>query len=293
MSCAKRPRTGVIFSVDEFLAENPECTMDSMILGIDEAGRGPVIGSMVYSGGMVPLRFHNELVQCGVADSKQLTEVSRTKVLRNLQALEPFEHFTVCLSAERIAQDQLGRRNKNLNTLSKESAIDIIHAATMCAKGKLAAVYVDTVGKPEVYEHQLRQRFPHLRITVTTKADSKYPIVSAASIIAKTTRDALVERIPYAVGSGYPADPTAALLVRTKLHRFFGYNPCKYDFVRFSWAPVAALMKAHCAQVTFEQDLMEKEPGGGERKQKRLSVGPAAIPRDPLLSEILGLRSAA
>ncbi len=78
-------------------------------------------------------------------------------------------------------------------------------------------MFVDTVGPPETYQLKLEQLFPSLSITVSKKADSIYPIVGAASIVAKVNRDRLLKQWTFvegddvvtvggdgAYGSGYP-----------------------------------------------------------------------------------------
>ena len=75
-------------------------------------------------------------------------------------------------------------------------------------------IYVDTVGTPEKYQAKLKQLFPGIDITVSKKADSLYPIVSAASICAKVIRDHILKywtpvekdlNMSNKFGSGYPS----------------------------------------------------------------------------------------
>jgi ribonuclease H2 subunit A len=75
-------------------------------------------------------------------------------------------------------------------------------------------VYVDTVGTPEKYQAKLKQLFPAIDITVSKKADSLFPIVSAASICAKVIRDHILKHwnpdekdlnMSTKFGSGYPS----------------------------------------------------------------------------------------
>ena len=103
------------------------------------------------------------------------------------------------------------------------------------------------MGPAEKYQQKLCQVFPGIHITVTKKADSLFPIVSAASICAKVTRDAIIENWQYAeglefprtYGSGYPSDPaTKEWLVEVK-DQVFGYP----GFVRFSWGTCRHLLE--------------------------------------------------
>ena len=99
-------------------------------------------------------------------------------------------------------------------------------------------VYVDTVGDAGRYQDRLSNEFTGVQFTVCPKADALYPIVSAASIVAKVTRDAqLKERAVGAdgkalystsLGSGYPGDPDTKAWLEGHADRVFGYP----DFVR-------------------------------------------------------------
>lgn len=93
-----------------------------------------------------------------------------------------------------------------------DAAIGLIRSAVECGVN-ISHVFVDTVGKPEKYQAYLKSIFPKLKITVAKKADSTYPIVSAASICAKVTRDHALQVWQFQegiklthkdFGSGYP-----------------------------------------------------------------------------------------
>lgn len=292
---SRQQRCGVEFDPEEVM-QSLGVDGSYMILGIDEAGRGPVIGPMVYTGAIISLAEHDQLVNlCHVADSKMLDEVHRLDALQRLQELKTFRSFTVVLSASEISHCMMGRHGLNLNTLSHDTAMKIVSQATLAAAGKLCAAYVDTVGSPETYESRLSGRFPHLRVTVSTKADSKYPIVSAASIVAKTTRDSAVASLGLDVGSGYPSDPRAMAWLRSHVHRFFVVRR-SFDCVRQSWGPVAALAKdaAVCLPVTFEQDEINEKRKGLQKEvsgQKKLSFEEPPPRRAAVFTHMLKLRT--
>ncbi|KAG5463893.1 hypothetical protein LSCM1_00066 [Leishmania martiniquensis] len=295
LSGAKRQRVLLTEFHAKDLMESLGVSEDYLVLGIDEAGRGPVIGPMVYTGAVISLGEHDDLVrQCHVADSKILGEQHRFASLQQLRQLKTFRTFTVCISPEEISSTMTGRSGRNLNTLSHETATHIISEATLASAGKLCAAYVDTVGPPEPYQARLAGRFPHLRVTVAKKADSAYPIVSAASIVAKTTRDTAIEELGENVGSGYPSDPRAMAWLRSHVHRFFVFRHA-YGCVRHSWGPVVQLANdpAVCVPVMFEQDLSEegawRYERGGHARQPKLSFAKPTPRRHMVFAHLLKL----
>jgi ribonuclease H2 subunit A len=113
-------------------------------------------------------------------------------------------------------------------------------------------VYVDTVGKPEIYQTKFEKEFERydIKFTVTTKADSKFPVVSAASIVAKVNRDRIIENWMFEenfykgshskdFGSGYPGDPKTKQWIRKALDKVFGFP----TLVRYSWKTATKLLK--------------------------------------------------
>lgn len=299
------------FNAEEYMAEKG-LTPDSIILGIDEAGRGPAIGDMVYGCSMVAIKEHQHVVACGVADSKMLDDKKREACRKAMESMEEecpsFRSLVLPISSEAISEAMFGKAgHATLNSLSHNAAIALIKRAQELTKGKLAAVFVDTVGPPATYERLLRSRFPHLHITVAKKADSTYPIVSAASIFAKTDRDRFMLRYPEA-GSGYPSDPRTVAFLNSSgmLNRFFGFTSAEPRVdIRCSWAPVAKIVQAKCIDAVFEaDDDKARETGGsvsaaGQRaagsdgmKQLALSFGTKVPPkRDFVFSTLLGFSS--
>lgn len=97
---------------------------------------------------------------------------------------------------------------------------------------------MDTVGDAEAHRSRLASRFPEIKFTVCPKADSLFPIVSAASIVAKVTRDRHMRTLeqqlnidPGILGSGYPSDPGTQEWLHSAMDPVFGFS----NIVRFSW----------------------------------------------------------
>eukprot|EP00039_Didymoeca_costata_P010050 m.134302 g.134302 ORF g.134302 m.134302 type:complete len:264 (+) comp14691_c0_seq2:123-914(+) len=218
-------------------------------MGIDEAGRGPVCGPMVYGTAFAPLSGGERLKKMGFADSKTLTEEQRDGLFQVIKGAPEFMGWIVSvLSPQDLSAGMLGRIQYNLNAISHDTAIALIKK--VIAQGvNLKEVYVDTVGIDTVYQAKLEKIFPQLSITVAKKADSKYPICSAASICAKVTRDLVVSawnfpetrKIDTEFGSGYPSDPRTKEWLAKSIDHVFGFP----GLVRFSWSTAKKLWKIH------------------------------------------------
>ena len=201
------------------------------ILGIDEAGRGSVLGPMVIAGVVVPEKMEKVLERMGVKDSKRLTANRRTILSRKLKKM--FEYEIVVITAREI--DDMRASGINLNEIEKNAMESII------LKLKPEKAIVDAVDvKAERFQENLIND-TGFNVVAEHKADDKYIEVSAASIIAKAERDAQIDDINKnfiksgGIGSGYPSDPTTKKFLTN-----YTYDEMP-DFVRRSWATVAKM----------------------------------------------------
>ncbi|ELT99170.1 hypothetical protein CAPTEDRAFT_183401 [Capitella teleta] len=249
-------RSGVVIAsaICDRLKTEPCC------LGIDEAGRGPVLGPMVYGTCFCPIADKERLKEMGFADSKTLTEEKRENLFQKIQAAEAdlIGWAVHILSPNQISNSMLRRSKYNLNELSHDTAIGLIQKA-LDSGVNVDEVFVDTVGMPEKYQAKLERIFPELKITVAKKADATYPIVSAASICAKVSRDHAVkswnfiEGRDYAgksYGSGYPGDSETKNFLSESMDPVFGFP----QFVRFSWSTASNILDAKAVTVEWEDD---------------------------------------
>ena len=151
------------------------CQKEPCVLGIDEAGRGPVLGPMVYGISFCPVSKNKDLKELGVDDSKALTEEQREALLKKLLDNNEYIGWAIHVLSPRFISSSMYRRSKyNLNTMSHDTAIGLVKLAI--EKGvQVSEIYVDTVGPPEKYQSKLQDIFPSLKVTVAKKADSLYP----------------------------------------------------------------------------------------------------------------------
>jgi ribonuclease HII len=198
-----------------------------LIAGVEEAGRGPVIGPMVVCGILIKEQDQEELVKIGVKDSKLLTPLKRQKIA--LKIKEIAEDFKLIIVQPKEIDKALESETSNLNWLSADKFAEAIKSLNP------GIAYVDCPSINTVsFKEYLVKQLPKSKskLVVEHKADKNYPVVSAASIVAKVTRDSEIDRIKkkYGIefGSGYPADPF------TK--QFLQKNYNKYPIFRKTWS---------------------------------------------------------
>lgn len=217
---------------------------------------------MVYGIAFCPLENIEALKTLGCADSKQLTEEKRDHIFSELNTKD-FAKDSIGWAVEVISPNVISncmfRRSKHsLNEVSMDSAIGLINQAIALGVN-IAEVYVDTVGPPEKYQAKLQLLFPDFKITVAKKADSTYPIVSAASICAKVSRDHALKVWKFReglnlkqenFGSGYPGDPVTKAFLQDNIDPIFGFP----KLVRFSWSTAENILVSKAVKMEFEDE---------------------------------------
>ncbi|KAI6039899.1 ribonuclease H-like domain-containing protein [Pisolithus marmoratus] len=252
------------------------------VLGVDEAGRGPVLGPLVYGVAYCPVSWKLELDKLGFADSKTLTPQKRIELLQVLSSDPENLGWSVrVISPQAISMGMLKVPPTNLNKQSQDATILLIREVLQRGM-QLSEVYVDALGTTTSYETYLSSLFPGIQFTVTQKADSKFKIVGAASVAAKVTRDACIEGWSFEelrniegeegvfsrdFGSGYPSDPKTQEWMKTALHPTFGFP----SLVRFSWTTVKVMLDKSAHPVKWIDDGQESSVaafGSGRGRDK-------------------------
>ena len=203
------------------------------VLGLDEAGRGSVLGPLVIGGFACEIGSVERLRAIGVRDSKLLPAPRRTALHDALAGLG--ERFSVSFPPERVdaAVDHRG-----LNRLEADGFARIVRMA------RPDVVYVDACEVDgERFGREIAAKAGHRgEIVARNHADRDLPLVGAASIVAKVRRDAalarLEARVGTPIGSGYPSDPET----RNYLARILRPGGATPAWVRRSWKTTATVM---------------------------------------------------
>jgi ribonuclease HII len=210
-----------------------------MQAGIDEAGRGPLLGPLVVAG--VRVEDPAVLAQLGCRDSKMLSPAKREAIDRNLRA-DPAIRIEVRSIAPEILDQE--RQRLTLNDIEAARFREIAEAFSP----DLDLLYLDAadVDARRFGRAVARGLGRRTKVVSEHKADDSYPVVGAASIVAKVARDAAVaalarrleRKLEMPLGSGYAHDEDTRLFLKAWVERF-GDVP---EGTRRSWAPVKELL---------------------------------------------------
>lgn len=223
--------------------------MVKTIIGIDEAGRGPVIGPMVMAGVKISEDKLADIACMGIKDSKLLSPSERERlfdIIINTKWIE----YHIEISWPNEIDNALESPNMNLNLLESLHSAMILgrlngEKAILDLPSNNALAYIRSVQKfmkPEIVKS--------CTIVAEHKADMNYPIVGAASIIAKVTRDRLIEEMKIKLskhgdfGSGYPSDPKTKAFVLKNWNNSELLN-YKNGFFRKTWASYKNVSQAN------------------------------------------------
>ena len=207
-----------------------------IICGIDEAGRGPVIGPLIVAG----VTYENDslLIEFNIRDSKKITPHMREHLANKIKK-SAINYEILTINASDI--DDM-RKVMTLNELEVNAFSQVIK------KLEPEFCYVDAVDVNEKrFGKEILSRLTYKPTIISKhKADEIYPIVGAASILAKTIRDENIQKIAtqlqkklnLPLGSGYPADPVTKKFLTTWLETFEELPP----HVRHSWKTAQKLL---------------------------------------------------
>lgn len=195
------------------------------VLGIDEAGRGPVIGPLIIAGVMIKEGEEKNLGE--VKDSKLLTHKKRIEFSENI--IKNSKYFLIQVEPEEIDKAVESETGMNLNWLEAHKQAEIINKLNP----QKAIIDCPSINC-KAYEAYLRKLLNNKEIilVVEHKADFKYPVCSAASILAKVRREEEIEKLKQKYGDfgpGYPSNEITQNFVKENWDKF-------PEIFRHSWS---------------------------------------------------------
>ena len=201
-----------------------------MKCGVDEAGRGSVLGPLVVAA--VRAGSDDALIEMKVKDSKKLSPGARERLYDLI--VKECEISVICAAADEIDEK---RKTMSLNE------IELTMFVEACSAIPSPIVYADCPDVNEAgFSKEMGMRMKGTEIVAKHKADDTYPIVSAASIIAKVTRDRMIAEIQKelgkVIGSGYPSDHYTMEFIE----KWIKENGRPPPHTRCSWEPVRQMM---------------------------------------------------
>ena len=201
------------------------------ICGIDDAGRGSMLGPLVIAGISLDKKNIRKLSALGVKDSKKLSPKLRESLYKKI--LEIVDDYHVAKISPRIIDANV--KKHCLNGLEAKCMAKVV------ARLNPDVSYVDSCDvNPSRFGRNISRLSGNHRIKSYHHADSRFVAVSAASILAKVSRDRAILKLrkDHDLGSGYPSDSSTVKFVT----KYYEKNNEMPNFVRKSWKPVQKIL---------------------------------------------------
>ena len=201
------------------------------ICGVDEAGRGSMVGPLVVAGITISKPKISQLKKLGVRDSKKLSPAARERLYKKI--IETVDDYYVVRIPPRIIDKSVS--NHSLNHLEAK------YMAKVISKLSPSTAFVDSCDvNSKRFGKEISELTSSTKIRSYHHADSRFVTVSAASILAKVSRDRAIMKLAnsHDIGSGYPSDPKTKTFVKKIIRKNRDLS-----FLRKSWKPVQILMK--------------------------------------------------
>jgi ribonuclease HII len=201
----------------------------TLVAGIDESGRGPVIGPLIMAGVLINEEDSARLKSLGVKDSKLLTPEQRLYLEKGIKKIAQ-AYKVIKVPPKEIDYAVEGHDGLNLNWLEAKKVAEVINtlkpekAIIDCPSPNLKA-----------YSNYIKKHLDHpdIELVVAHKADRDFFEVGAASVLAKNAREKEVEKIEkqlkQKIGSGYMTNPVCQEFVKKN----FDKHP---ELFRKSWS---------------------------------------------------------
>jgi len=201
------------------------------ICGIDDAGRGPMLGPLVIAGISLQKKNIKKLSALGVKDSKKLTPKLREQLYKKI--IEIVDDYYIAKIPPRSIDASVKKHCLN--------GLEAKYMAKVVSKLNPDISYVDSCDvNPIRFGKEISKLSDNHKIKSFHRADSRFVVVSAASILAKVTRDKAIMKLrkEYDLGSGYPSDSVTVKFVT----KYYKQNNEMPKFVRKSWKPVQKII---------------------------------------------------
>ena len=202
------------------------------ICGIDDAGRGPMLGPLVIAGISLDKKKLRKLTALGVKDSKKLSPKLRESLYKKI--IDIVDDYYVAKIPPRSIDASVKKHCLN--------GLEAKYMAKVVSKLNPDISYVDSCDvNPTRFGKEISRLSDNHKIKSYHRADSRFVVVSAASILAKVTRDRAIARLrkEHNLGSGYPSDSVTVKFVT----KYYKKNHEMPSFVRKSWKPVQRIVE--------------------------------------------------